>query len=274
MLGREVHAAAGREPGTEVGRGAAPGREPILEARGLARRGAVRGVDLTLAPGQVTGLAGLLGAGRTETAHLLFGLDAPDAGEIRVRGEVVRIDSPATAIGHGLAFCSEDRKTEGILPNLSVRENLVLALQARRGGWRRIPAQEQTGLVDAYVKALRIKTADAETPIRFLSGGNQQKVLLGRWLATRPALMILDEPTRGIDIGARAEIEQLIARLGAEGMSVLLISSELEEMVRNCTQILVLRERQLVGAVTADQISTGRLMTLMAHGAAGEGGSA
>jgi len=236
----------------------------VLAASGLGRRGALAPLDLALRPGEVVGLGGLLGSGRTETARLLFGIDPADSGRIEFKGKPARIDSPREAVRLGLAFCSEDRKHEGILPNLSVRENLIFALQARRGAWRALARSEQEQLCTHYIRALSIKTADAETPIRNLSGGNQQKVLLARWLATQPAVIILDEPTRGIDIGAKQEIEQLIAKLRADGLAVLFISSEIEEVVRNCSRVLVLRERRLAGEVAAADLSVERLMHLMA----------
>jgi simple sugar transport system ATP-binding protein len=264
MLGREVHDAAGRV--AEAVAVAPVGSTALLTTHGLTRRGAIQPIDLEIRSGEVTGLAGLLGSGRTETARLLFGIDSPDAGEIKVKGEKAAFASPRDAIRHGLAFCSEDRKTEGILPNLSVRENLIFALQARRGTWRPLSTEEQTKLCDHYIAALRIKTADAETPIKNLSGGNQQKVLLARWLATQPALIILDEPTRGIDIGARGEIEQLINKLRADGMAVLLISSEIEEIVRNSNRVVVLRERRKTGELNGADIETSKLMQVMAGG--------
>jgi simple sugar transport system ATP-binding protein len=186
---------------------------PFLEAKALGRRGAMQPIDLQIAAGEVVGLAGLLGSGRTETARMIFGVDRPDSGEIRVQGEAVSFRSPRGAIRRGLAFCSEDRKSEGIIPNLSVRENLILALQASRGPARRLPRGEQLQIAEHYIRLLDIKTASPETPIRNLSGGNQQKVLLARWLALQPKLIILDEPTRGIDVGAKAEIEKLVASL-------------------------------------------------------------
>ena len=267
MLGREVKDEAGRSEPSPVGVATAT-EAPLLETRGLARRGAIQPIDLTLRRGEVTGLGGLLGSGRTETARLLFGIDSADAGELRIKGKPVSLSSPRDAVRLGLAFCSEDRKTEGILPNLSVRENLIVALQAKRGAWRTVARSEQDALGKHYISALRIKTPDAETPIRQLSGGNQQKVLLARWLAAQPELIILDEPTRGIDVGARAEIEQLIARLRADGLAVLLISSEIEEIVRNCSRVLVLRERRLAGEVPASELTPERLMREMAgtHG--------
>jgi galactofuranose transport system ATP-binding protein len=277
MLGREVADEAGRSamrpglPARGPGEQESPGQDahatpdaPLLETRGLARRGAVHPIDLTLRRGEVTGLAGLLGSGRTETARLLFGIDAPDAGEIHFRGKRVQFSSPRDAVQLGLAFCSEDRKTEGIMPNLSVRENLIFALQAKRGAWRPVSRVEQEKLCAHYIAALRIKTPHAGTPIKNLSGGNQQKVILARWLATQPELIILDEPTRGIDIGAKGEIEQLIGKLRAEGLAVLLISSEIEEIVRNCSRVLVLRERRHAGEIPAAELSPGRLMNAMA----------
>ncbi len=264
MLGRDVKDESGRASGA-VPSATVANEAPLLEARGLSRRGALPPIDLTLRRGEVLGLAGLLGSGRTETARLLFGIDAADAGEIRLKSQPARIASPRDAVRLGLAFCSEDRKTEGILPNLSVRENLIIALQAKRGAWRTLARAEQEKLCAHYIATLRIKTADAETPIKHLSGGNQQKVLLARWLATQPELIILDEPTRGIDVGAKAEIEQLIAKLRGEGLAVLLISSEIEEIVRNCARVVVLRERRVAGEVPGESLTTDRLMHLMAE---------
>jgi len=265
MLGREVKDEAGRAATPPATASASKQTTAsILAARGLARRGAIQPVDLELRRGEVTGLAGLLGSGRTETARLLFGIDEADAGEIHVNARRCRIGTPRDAVRLGLAFCSENRKAEGILPNLSVRENLIFALQAKRGAWRTLARREQEKLCDHYIAALRIKTADAETPIKNLSGGNQQKVLLARWLATQPEVIILDEPTRGIDVGAKAEIEQLIGKLRADGLAVLFISSEIEEIVRNCARVLVLRDRKLVGEVPAENLTTERLMHVIA----------
>lgn len=238
--------------------------QPVLVARGLHRRGALALMDLALHAGEVVGLSGLLGSGRTETARLLFGIDRRDGGEIAVKGAAARVTSPRDAVRLGLAFCSEDRKAEGILPNLSVRENLMVALQGKRGARRALTSAEQAHLCAHFIKALRIKTADAEVPIKNLSGGNQQKVLLARWLATQPAVIILDEPTRGIDIGAKQEIEQLIAKLRADGLAVLFISSEIDEVVRNCSRVLVLRDRRLAGEAAGADINSGKLMHLMA----------
>ena len=262
MLGRELAATAGGEPIA----GAAAAGTPCLEARGLGRRGAIAPFDLLLRAGEVTGLAGLLGAGRTESARLLFGVDAADTGEIRLAGKAAIIGSPRDAVRLGIAFCSEDRKAEGILPNLSVRENLIIALQAKRGLRRALSPQEQSALCGHYIRALRIKTTGPDAPMRTLSGGNQQKVLLARWLATQPQIMLLDEPTRGIDVGAKAEIEQLIAGLRDDGMAVLFISSEIEEVVRNCQRVRVLRSRRFTDEVTGAEVSVESLMRRMGGG--------
>ncbi len=269
MLGREVsdeegHAAEGGRSAAVGGRPSSETTVPLLEACQLGRRGAVHPLDLTLRSGEVTGLAGLLGSGRTETARLLFGIDRADTGEIKLRGQPMKISSPRAAVQKGLAFCSEDRKTEGILPNLSVRENIIFALQAKRGAWNTLSRAEQGRLCTHYIQALRIKTGSPETPIKNLSGGNQQKVLLARWLATQPALIILDEPTRGIDVGAKAEIEQLIAKLRADGVAVLFISSEIEEVVRNSTRIAVLRDRRKVAELSGGEMELHRLLHEMA----------
>ena len=195
---------------------------------------------------------------------MIFGVDRPDSGEIRVQGKVVSLSSPREAIRRGLAFCSEDRKAEGIIPNLSVRENLILALQASRGPARLLPRAEQMQIADHYIRLLSIKTASAETPMRNLSGGNQQKVLLARWLALQPRLIILDEPTRGIDVGAKAEIEKLVASLREKGLAVLFISSELEEVVRVSQRVVVLRDRRKVGELGGADVNESSIMKLIA----------
>jgi len=255
MLGRELTGAAATADdatGPERRRPAESHPAPLLEAKGLGRRGALRPLDVTIGKGEVVGLAGLLGSGRTETARLLFGIDRRDAGHVTMDGKAAELRSPREAIRLGLAFCSENRKTEGIIPSLSVRENLILAMQANRGALRLLNRAEQLRVADHYIQVLKIKTPSPETPIGNLSGGNQQKVLLGRWLALQPKLIILDEPTRGIDIGARAEIEKLVASLSEKGMSVLFISSELEEIVRLSQRVVVLRDRRKVGELAGD----------------------
>ncbi|GAB4087656.1 sugar ABC transporter ATP-binding protein [Hydrogenophaga soli] len=252
MVGRELapmpHTPASLDAAT-----AQPATAPAwLQAQGLSRRGHVKPMDMDIRRGEVVGLGGLLGSGRTELARLLFGLDRSDGGSVRIDGREVHLDSPATAIRLGLGLCPEDRKAEGIVAELSVRENIVLALQARQGLWPCIGRAQQTALAEGYVKALGIKTADVDTPMGQLSGGNQQKAVLARWLATRPQLLILDEPTRGIDIAAKQEIMNEILSLAQQGMAVLFISSEMDEVVRVSDRIVVLRDRAKVGELPGD----------------------
>jgi simple sugar transport system ATP-binding protein len=218
-----------------------------VEAEGLARRGKLQPTDLQVRAGEVLGLGGLLGSGRTELARLLVGLDRAERGELRVRGKGERFRHPGDAVACGLALCPEERKTEGIVAELSVRENIVLALQARMG-WRRFLSRaRQDELATRLVEVLGIKTADIETPVGALSGGNQQKVVLARWLATEPTLLILDEPTRGIDIAAKQDIMGEVVRLARRGMAVLFISAEIDELTRLCDRIAVMRERRKAG---------------------------
>lgn len=245
MVGREMVASPAPLASPQMDAWAQP--PEMLQVRGLARRGYVKPLDLTLHRGEVVGLGGLLGSGRTELARVLFGLDRSDAGEMTVQGKTVRIDSPVQAIRLGLGLCPEDRKAEGIIAELSVRENIALALQARQGLWPCLSRAQQAQLAQHYVKALGIKTADIETSIGQLSGGNQQKAVLARWLATKPCLLILDEPTRGIDIAAKQEIMNEILTLARAGMAVLFISSEMEEVVRVSDRIVVMREHAKVG---------------------------
>jgi simple sugar transport system ATP-binding protein len=242
MVGRELSAAAGRNDSA-----AAAGGPVLLDALGFGRRGQLQPIDLSLRQGEVVGVGGLLGSGRTELARLLFGLDRSDSGELHVAGDRVHFDHPAQAIRHGLAMCPEERKFDGIVGELSVRENIALALQARMGIWRNLSPARQREIADRFVQALGIKTPDIDTPIALLSGGNQQKALLARWLATEPRLLILDEPTRGIDVAAKQEIMNEILALARSGVAVLFISSEMEEVVRVSDRIVVLRDRAKVG---------------------------
>lgn len=236
----------------------------VVRARGLAKKRALAPLDLDIHRGEMLGLCGLLGSGRTETARLLFGADKADAGSIEIDGRTQVFGAPRDAIVHGIGFCSEDRKTEGAILELSVRENLVLALQAKRGMLRPIPLQRQQALARDYVACLGIKTADIDTPIGSLSGGNQQKVLLARWLATEPALMILDEPTRGIDVQAKLEIMQFVSGLCRKGMAVLFISSELPEVLRWSDRMLVLRDRQARGSYRRGELDESSVLHAIA----------
>ena len=243
MVGREVELAGGRDAAHRVPADAAI----VADARGLARRGALHPVDLQVRAGEVLGLGGLLGSGRTELARLLFGLDRADRGELRIGHAEVDLRHPADAVARGLALCPEERKTEGIVAGLSVRENVVLALQARMG-WRRFLSRaKQDEMARHYVALLGIRTGSIETPVGALSGGNQQKVVLARWLATQPRLLILDEPTRGIDIAAKQEIMAEVLRLARAGMGVLFISAEIDELTRLSDRIAVMRERHKAG---------------------------
>ncbi len=247
MIGRELAQQSGTAP-TPVAR---TGAAPLLQAKALAQRGQLQPIDLEVHAGEVVGLGGLLGSGRTELARLLFGLSSSDDGELRIDGQPVAFKTPADAVRHGLALCPEERKTDGIVAELSVRENIALALQARHGLARFLSREQQAALAERFVKALGIKTASIDTPIGLLSGGNQQKAMLARWLATDPKLLILDEPTRGIDVGAKQEIMDEILRLADGGMAVLFISSEMSEVVRVSHRIAVLRDRRKVGELPA-----------------------
>ncbi|HEY5248356.1 MAG TPA: sugar ABC transporter ATP-binding protein [Dermatophilaceae bacterium] len=225
---------------------------PLAQAVGLGRRGSIESFDLDVYAGEVVGLAGLLGSGRTELARLLFGADHADSGQLQIDGLVTRLRTPRAAVAHKIAFSSEDREAEGTVGDLTVRENIVLGVQASRGWVRRVPRRKQDEIVARYIKALAIRPANPEALVRNLSGGNQQKVLLARWLAAAPRLLILDEPTRGIDVGAKAEIQRLVAELAAGGMSVVFISAELEEVLRLSQRIAVLRDRKKVAEIVND----------------------
>jgi simple sugar transport system ATP-binding protein len=211
--------------------------------------------DLTLRPGEVVGLAGLLGSGRTEVAKLIFGAIRPDSGRIEVGGARIASHSPGQSLRHGMAFCPEDRKAEGIFAELSVRENIVLGLQTKRGWLSRLSYSEQERLAQEMIEALGIATPDADKPVGQLSGGNQQKVVLARSLVSGPSILILDEPTRGIDVGAHAEIVTLIRKLCAEGLALLVASSELDELIAVSDRIAVLRDRRMIGEIGSGDVT-------------------
>nr|WP_198981868.1 sugar ABC transporter ATP-binding protein [Herbaspirillum sp. ASV7] len=252
----------------ELSTGEASRGEVFLQADEFGRRGVLSPQTLQLRRGEVYGLCGLLGSGRTEMARLLFGADRADSGQLRIEGRSVKFNVPRDAIAAGIGFCSEDRKKEGAILELSVRENIILALQARQGLFRVLPRKRQSQIAADYVKWLGIKTADLETPIGLLSGGNQQKALLARWLATDPGMLILDEPTRGIDVRAKQEIMDFVIAMCRKGMSILFISSEIPEVLRCSDRMLVLRDRRACGEYERGQLDEQSVLQVIAGEAA------
>jgi simple sugar transport system ATP-binding protein len=266
MLGRELQAMESVRPAP---RAAESVEHPVLQLRELGGR-AVQGLTFSVARGEAVGLSGLLGSGRTESCNLVFGLSPADSGVMQVKGEEVKLKNPRASVALGMALCPEDRRDQGIVGPLTLRENIVLALQARRGWWRRISGREQDEISRKAVAELRIATPDIEVPIAALSGGNQQKAILARWLATHPELLILDEPTRGIDIGAHAEILRTIRELCTRGMALLVASSELEELVAFSHTVVVLRDRKQVAQLEGEAVGEEEIMRAIA-GAEAEG---
>jgi len=246
-------------------------RQPLLRAENLASRHRLAGVSVSIRPGEVVGLAGLLGSGRSETARAIVGALPLDGGTVLVAGKRVRSGSVAAAMRAGINMLAEDRKADGIIPNLSVRENIVLAALPKLSRFGLVSRARQDRIVDVFMKRLRIKAASPDQKVAELSGGNQQKVLLARWLCTQPRILLLDEPTRGIDVGAKAEVQALIDELAAEGLGVLLISSEMDELIDGADRVVVLRDGAAVGELVGDQVTEGNVLAAIA--AAGEGES-
>jgi monosaccharide-transporting ATPase len=238
-------------------------QERLVETQGLGRKDLLEPIDLTLNVGEVVGVAGLLGSGRTETANLIFGVETPDTGALLIKGEKINRFSPLESLKHGVALCPEDRKAEGVVGDLTIRENIILALQARLGWIKFLSTQKQYEIAQKYIDLLGIVTPSPDQLVKNLSGGNQQKVILARWLATNPQVLILDEPTRGIDVGAKAEIQKLVLELAEEGKSILFISSELEEVLRISHRIVVLREHKKAAEYAGD-VSDQTIMQTMA----------
>ncbi|MEP4291778.1 MAG: sugar ABC transporter ATP-binding protein [Rhizobiaceae bacterium] len=269
MLGRDINEiqSAGM---TELGGGTAQHGEMLLEAEQISTGVRLKNFDMKLRRGEIVGLGGLLGAGRTEAARALFGVDSLLQGDIRLAGKSWRPSGPADAINAGIGLLSEDRKVEGLIPNMSVRENLTLALLPRISKGGQIDRARERELVEDYIKRLGIKTASMEQPVRELSGGNQQKVLLARWLATEPEILILDEPTRGVDVGAKREIQMIIRDFVDRGLGVVLISSEFEELVEGADRIVVLHEGESVTELENPGITENKLVRALAHGNVGE----
>ena len=232
--------------------GHAAQQEMMISAKNLSHKGTVSPFDLDIHKGEVVGVAGLLGSGRSELARVIYGADRASTGTIEVKGEPAKIRQPIDAMNLGMGMLPDDRKAEGIIGDLSVRENIILALQAKRGMFRQLSRAKQEEIADRYIDLVQIKTASRETLIRQLSGGNQQKVILARWLATDPDFLILDEPTRGIDVGTKAEIQKLILKLAEEGKSILFISSEIAEMLRTCSRMAIMRDGRKVAELDHD----------------------
>ena len=239
---------------------------PVIEAEGLSHKGTIKPFDMTINKGEVVGFTGLLGSGRSELVRAIYGADKADSGKLKVNGKEVKIHAPIDAMKLGMAYLPEDRKKDGIIADLSVRENIIIALQAKKGMFHPMSRKEMDEAADKYIKMLQIKTASRETPIKSLSGGNQQKVIIGRWLLTNPDFLILDEPTRGIDIGTKTEIQKLVLDLADQGMSVAFISSEVEEMLRTCSRMAVMRDGKKVGEISGDELSQEGIMKAIAGG--------
>lgn len=228
------------------------GAEPVFEAEGLVSVAGIKPFDFYIRKGEVNGFTGLLGSGRSECVRAIFGADRVIGGKVKMHGKAVKINKPIQAMKNGIAYLPEDRKGDGIVGDLSVRENLVLALQVMKGFFKPFSKAQAYKFADEYIKLLDIKTASADTPIKSLSGGNQQKVIVARWLLTNPEYLILDEPTRGIDVGTKVDIQKLVLKLASEGKSVTFISSETDEMLRTCSRLIVMRDRKVVGELTGE----------------------
>lgn len=244
--------------------------ELFLEAVELGHSGTIKPFNLKIHKGEVLGLTGLLGSGRSELARVIYGADRANTGTLKVNGKEVKIKNPIDAMNLGMGLLPDDRKAEGIIGDLSARENIILAIQAKQGILKKIPMAKQCEIADKFIDLLQIKCASRETLIKQLSGGNQQKVILARWLATNPDFLILDEPTRGIDIGTKTEIQKLVVQLAEEGKSIIFISSEIEEMLRTCNRMIVLRDGAKVGEIEGYEMTQSGVMKAIAGGEANE----
>ncbi len=238
-------------------------KEPMeISARGLSHAGTIKPFDLDIHKGEVVGIGGLLGSGRSELARCIYGADKAQTGTLEIAEEKVKINQPIDAMNKGVGMLPDDRKAEGIIADLSVRENIILALQAKRGMFRQLSRAQQEEIADRYIELIQIKTPSKDTLVKQLSGGNQQKVILARWLATNPDFLILDEPTRGIDVGTKSEIQKLIVKLAGEGKSVLFISSEIEEMLRTCNRMVIMRDGEKVGEIDKELSQEGVMQAI------------
>ena len=264
MLGKELDDMAAIKDDSAADQAASGA--PVLEAQGLSSSNAVYPFDFSIRQGEVNGFTGLLGSGRSECVRAIFGADHVTGGHVRVNGKAAKIRKPLDAMKHGIGYLPEDRKRDGIVGDLSVRENIILALQVLQGPFKPISRAQAEKYADEYIQLLEIKTASSATPINQLSGGNQQKVILARWLLTNPQYLILDEPTRGIDIGTKTEIQKLVLKLAAQGKSCTFISSEIDEMLRTCSRLVVMRDRHVVGELTGDDLNQTKIMETIAGG--------
>ncbi len=260
MIGKDMNVIFNLKRATQK-----PGARTVLEAEHIGVPGKVEDISLSVKKGELVGFAGLLGSGRTETAEMLFGVTKPHKGTVKLNGQALTLKMPLDAINHKMAFCPEDRKRDGIIGDLSVRENIFLAVQAKRGFLKPMPRQEQEELANKYIKLLAIATPDAEKKVGELSGGNQQKVILARWLATEPDVLILDEPTRGIDVGAKAEIQRLMLEMCEKDMAVIFISSELDEIIRCSNRIIVMRDGAKAGELTGENCEQSDILAIIAN---------
>ena len=263
MLGKELNDMENIREKTEGYKGA---DERVIEAEGLQSDAGIKPFDFYIKKGEVNGFTGLLGSGRSECVRAMFSADKVIGGTMKKNGKTVKITKPLDAMKNGIAYLPEDRKNDGIVGDLSVRDNIILAAQVLRGFFRPFSRAEANKFADEYIKLLEIKTASADTPIKSLSGGNQQKVILARWLLTHPEYLILDEPTRGIDIGTKIEIQKLVLKLAAEGMSVTFISSETDEMLHTCSRLIVMRDRRVVGELSGEELNQAKIMETIAGG--------
>ena len=240
--------------------------EPLFEAEGLSSTEGIKPFDFNIRKGEVNGFTGLLGSGRSECVRAIFGADRVVSGTVKKDGKIIKIQKPIDAMKNGIGYLPEDRKVDGIIGDLSVRENIILALQVMKGFFKPFTKAEAYAFGDEYIKALSIKTASADTPIKSLSGGNQQKCILARWLLTHPDYLILDEPTRGIDVGTKVDIQKLVLKLASEGMSITFISSETDEMLRTCSRLIVMRDRRVVGELKGEDLTQNKIMSTIAGG--------
>ena len=264
MLGKELDdmASIRREDDTAQ----VDGDTPVLEAQGLSSAEGIKPFDFHIQKGEVNGFTGLLGSGRSECVRAIFGADKKTGGTVMMDGQKVTINKPLDAMKLGIGYLPEDRKRDGIVGDLSVRDNIILALQVMKGFLKPISRAQAEAFADEYIRLLEIKTASSDTPIKQLSGGNQQKVILARWLLTHPKYLILDEPTRGIDVGTKIEIQKLVLQLASEGKSVTFISSEIDEMLRTCSRLVVMRDRKVVGELSGDDLNQTKIMATIAGG--------